>query len=642
MTQSNRSINSHIEDYLNYYCELSHAPGFAVLLKGQWGSGKTWLINKFREKLKEKNHKCLYISLYGMTTTAEISEAFFQQLHPVLSSKGMAITAKVLKALLKGMLKIDLNDDGRDDGTLNLQIPDINLPEYLKDTDKSILIFDDLERCKIDIDTVLGYINYFVEHQDLKVVIVANEDKLIDNNNNYQIIKEKLIGKTFSVSPDFEGALENFITLVNNSEARNFLSNNIELIQHLYDKAEYENLRNLKQILLDFERIFKLLPEKARNKPELLQDLLRFLMVFSIEIKRGKMLPKDISRLPDEYSSAITKQAKRNLGKEDDNDKQQSSLEEVLSRYTAFNIHIPFPSSVWWQVFFDKGIVDTQELEKAILNSIYFQDENTPSWVKLWYYFELPDDDFEVLLKTVASEYRNKQFVDFGVIKHITGLFLKFSDVGLYGKSKEEILNDSKLYLNYLKDNNQLSFISPSIIEDLIGGYGGLGFQGAELGEFKEFCSYIDEVVKLAIVDSLPKFSDNLLITMQSDMIEFYRMLCPSNSQNTDETFQIYAEFPVLKYIKPTAFLENILLMKHKDQRFIFSALPERYKRSNLHKELIEELEWLKDIQMLLVKEINCRKGKVSGYCLQLLNKDYLSKAIKMLETNNLPSQINQ
>jgi hypothetical protein len=30
-------INNHIEEYLDYYCGLSHAPGFAVLLKGEWG-----------------------------------------------------------------------------------------------------------------------------------------------------------------------------------------------------------------------------------------------------------------------------------------------------------------------------------------------------------------------------------------------------------------------------------------------------------------------------------------------------------------------------------------------------------------------------------------------------------------------------
>lgn len=204
MIQGKQTINSHIETYLDYYCRLSHAPGFAVLLKGQWGSGKTWFINKYRENREGQNQKCFYVSLYGMTSCSEIEDAFFQQLHPILSSKGMAITSKILKGLVKGTLKIDLNDDRRNDGTLNVQIPEVNLPEYLKNADKRILIFDDLERCKIDLSNILGYINYFVEHQELKVILVANEDELL-KNDSYKVIKEKLIGKTFGVSLDFEG-----------------------------------------------------------------------------------------------------------------------------------------------------------------------------------------------------------------------------------------------------------------------------------------------------------------------------------------------------------------------------------------------------------------------------------------------------
>ena len=49
----------------------------------------------------------------------------------------------------------------------------------------SILIFDDLERCKIPINDLLGYINQFVEHLNLKVIIVANEkeiNKIVDKN----------------------------------------------------------------------------------------------------------------------------------------------------------------------------------------------------------------------------------------------------------------------------------------------------------------------------------------------------------------------------------------------------------------------------------------------------------------------------
>jgi GTPase SAR1 family protein len=344
MTQENK-LNSHIVAYLDYYCGLSHAPGFAVLLKGQWGAGKTWFIKNYCKKLKEKNQKYLYVSLYGMTNFSEIEYAFFQQLHPVLSSKGMAITGKIFKGLLKGALKIDLDSDSKDEGTWNVQIPEINLPEYLQNTDKSILIFDDLERCQIEISNILGYINYFVERQELKVVIVANEHELLKNNKNellkdskYKAFKEKLIGKTFGISLDFEGALEDFISVTDNLDVRKFLSENTHLIQDLYKRAESENLRILKQIVLDFERIFNELPEKAKNKLELLQDLLQLLMAFSIEIKRGTMLPTDMSKLEGEFDSVLRKTKNMFFGRYPNDINLMILMKNCLKNWTGLSL----------------------------------------------------------------------------------------------------------------------------------------------------------------------------------------------------------------------------------------------------------------------------------------------------------------
>ena len=648
MSQDNQTINRHIETYLDYYCDLSHAPGFAVLLQGQWGSGKTWFINKYREKLKEKNQKCLYISLYGMTSFSEIEDAFFQQLHPILSSKGMAITGKIIKGFLKGTLKVDLDNDNRDDGTVNFQISEINLPEYLKNTDKSILIFDDLERCKIDLNNVLGYINYFVEHQDLKVILVANEDELL-KSCNYQVIKEKLIGKTFRVSLDFEGALENFITIVNQQDVRIFLSDNIKSIQDLYEKAEYENLRNLKQIVLDFERIFSALPEKAKRKPEILQDLLKLLMAFSIEIKRGVLLPKDISKLREEYMSGLSRQVTSHHSPSSiaKNNEETTALQKMLHRYNFLNLHNlalddPFPNNLWWETFFDKGLLDTKELEKSILSSKYFQDENTPNWVKLWHFTDISDDDFKDLINKVELDYSNRQYAEIGAIKHIVGLFLMFSNVGIYHKSKEEILKDSKLYIDHLKDDNQLAPIASSTIEDTLDVYGSLGFQGKEFDEFKELSSYIDEVRELAREESMPNAGQSLLAIMQNDSRKFYRMISLSSSQAGDLSIQKYHEVPILKYIKPIAFIEKLLLMSSEDRQYIFGALNERYKFDRINEELIEELEWLKTVQELLLVEVANRKGKISGFVLESHVKYCLKEVIEKLELKKAQTQASQ
>ena len=85
--------NKHVIEYLDYYCSMVSAPEFGVLLKGDWGSGKTWFIRKY---LEEKEIQSIYVSLYGIASFSEIEDEFFRQLNPKLSSKGMKLAGKIL------------------------------------------------------------------------------------------------------------------------------------------------------------------------------------------------------------------------------------------------------------------------------------------------------------------------------------------------------------------------------------------------------------------------------------------------------------------------------------------------------------------------------------------------------------------
>ena len=126
--------NVHIERYLKEYLDLEFSPGFAVLLQGEWGCGKTWFIKRFIEDYEEKKgdknkNRTLYISLYSVKSTIEIEDQIFQQLHPILSSKAMVLTAKILKGALRAGLKIDLDKNDKLEGSI--RIPDLRLPDYL-------------------------------------------------------------------------------------------------------------------------------------------------------------------------------------------------------------------------------------------------------------------------------------------------------------------------------------------------------------------------------------------------------------------------------------------------------------------------------------------------------------------------------
>ena len=300
------NINKHIEKYLNYYLDSNFNPGFAVLLQGKWGCGKTWFIKQFIEQNSDriKPRKFIYISLYGISSISEIEDQIFQQLHPILSSKTMALAGKILKGFARASLKINLDDDDKCEGSFNAQLPDFKIPDYLKNTSESILIFDDLERCAISLTQLLGYINSFIEHQELKVIIIANEEELrcIEKNNNqekklYGKIKEKLIGKTFQVEHDFNQAFSDFVYRIKQKETQQFLTQNKDKILNIFNTANYHNLRHLKQCMWDFERFLQSIPKKYRKNTDMMTDLLLHFFIFSFEIKSSKITPSDIKDL---------------------------------------------------------------------------------------------------------------------------------------------------------------------------------------------------------------------------------------------------------------------------------------------------------------------------------------------------------
>ena len=391
---------------------------------------------------------CLSRTQVGVASLSEIDDLIFSQLHPILSSKALKLGSKFLVGAVKTTIKVDLNSDGNKDESLGIQIPDIKLPEYLKNTNKCLFVFDDLERCNIEIINLLGYINYFVEHQKLKVIVIANEDEMNNNTDAYKKTKEKLIGKTFSVNTDFYSALSDFIKDIEDAEIELFLKKNSGLIKNFFENAKCQNLRTLHQIILDFERIYKSLPPKALEKEILLQDLLRMLMCFSLELKRNKMSEKDILFLFEASTNLQRKNYCKQQGKNLEEEKYQGLrkfeyLEPIIKMYSQLDFLSPYPFLAWWYVFFNIGKINREYLAKYIDESKYFIDENTPIWKKLYFHIMLSDEEFDNYLQQVKKDFDDKIFDDdIGVFIHITFLLIRLSEIDLFQPQKSQILRE--------------------------------------------------------------------------------------------------------------------------------------------------------------------------------------------------------
>ena len=117
-------------------------------------------------------------------------------------------------------------------------------------------------------------------------------------------------------------------------------------------------------------------------------------------------------------------------------------------------------------------------------------------------------------------------------------------------------------------------------------------------------------------------------------------MICPNNSSSKGNTLdQKYIRVPILKDINIQDFVDTILSMTFSNQATCFSGLQMRYEFEKCSKNLVEELDWLKRVQTLLMQEANSRQGKLSGKHLKDLNEHYLKGAIASLEKSKLDGE---
>lgn len=238
MKTDNDSTNEKLSSYISYYKNLNN-PKYAVLIKGEWGVGKTHLINNLL-----KDDEKYYISLFGLTTVQEVHSAVFVKMYPARSR-----TRKLLNWFGNSSLKA--NDITLTLGPLIGNIANAIIKEKV-DNSKPI-VFDDLERCSIDLEDLFGVINKYVEHHECKVIVIAHDDKLKEDLTDK---KEKIFGQIIKVSPDIDGAFKRFIARSKTPYAFDSIK---DIVYKSFIASECKSLRVLDYIINDCARMLSCL-----------------------------------------------------------------------------------------------------------------------------------------------------------------------------------------------------------------------------------------------------------------------------------------------------------------------------------------------------------------------------------------------
>ena len=192
-----------ITEVIKSYMQCDDIDLQALVLHGEWGSGKTYYCeNDLKTALNKMDIKICRVSLFGVSNYEEALNRVIASCLP-LSEKAVGGICAAISALVKNAIKAGssmLNNKIEDLGIQFSLKPDLLLP--LLDTKNALVIFDDCERSSFAHEdrTFLGFVNNMVENHGWHVMLVRNKPLSFEDENSV----EKAIMSQIMFEPDLQ------------------------------------------------------------------------------------------------------------------------------------------------------------------------------------------------------------------------------------------------------------------------------------------------------------------------------------------------------------------------------------------------------------------------------------------------------
>lgn len=578
-------MKSHIAEYLEYYCSLER-PGYAVLVTGAWGIGKT-----FQVKECIPDEKRYYVSLFGVQTVEQLHAEVFAVASPVIS-KADATMRKVADAAANA---------GGVFGFAGAVPSILNAVLRRKIKPDRTLVFDDLERSELELKDALGAINSYVEQQGFKVVVIAHDEKM---TNDFLQMKEKTFGQTIRAEPQIESAFDFFLSEVSEDSSRDFISLHKSSLVSLFEGSGEKSLRILRHLVDDLARIHSLLCDEHLANSRAILDLIKLFSAFDIEVRNGSLLEDDLRNRTGVKVSYLYESRKVT-----NNPNVKPRLVISDAKYPAVDLESGLLNDECLISMLIEGRYNEQILHNSLSNSVYFlKPEDAAPWKIVINFCELEDEVVEKAQLKIEKQFSSREVTESGELLHIFALKMMMAENGAFDGSIEDVCAQCKAYVDDLKNTGRLPQCGTDWRwkDEFETGHESFAYWVSELAKphFDEIRNHLIHSREQVLVERFPEICAELMSRMKSDPHSFFNMISQTNNGNNT-----YALIPVFTGMQPKVFVHAWLSSPHSNWRTINSAIRNRYTVNRLDAELVSEKEWA----LAVYHELNASAAEAKG-----------------------------
>lgn len=629
-------MNANITQFLFTYMD-NPDPQYAVMLKGKWGCGKSFFIQNwielYKEKIKDGDAVLdpIYVSLYGLSSTSQITSAIDRVLHPFLYSKGVEITKKILKIAGKIAFRasLDWNDDGKEDVSMDATLDSLSLLASRNDNASlgpKLIVFDDLERCLIDMKLLLGYINNFVEHGACHVVIVGDETHTTDDTKAKLLeFKEKTVGREFEVMPDMGAALDYFID--NDVPLTEWLKSKKVFILDCFQSTKCNNLRLLRQCLYDFSVLYSETDEHLLKDGDVFMTAVlgSYVVVYCEYRGENRDLLKewDWSYFHGLSGDETTKERISNL---------QNKYSFIANKYRIEVLDSSHVKQIIHEIETGQSLKAYVEISlNQLQGKVSLQD-------KLAEFVNLSNEEFEQAYNELVCEINTGKSPNLYVLGRSLALLVFFNYKMIHTIAGDTVSHAKDMIAHFYAsiDNKEDLYKARNAFYQGISSYG--RFYDYPLG--KAISDFATEKFEQRNNELKNKMEEALLIINNDNVSRLIEL----SSESTPDHSCDYRMTSIFKNIDAETFYERILKLNNKSIREIcqfFSLHYEFYcSLGNGCNHYAEDLPILQLMKEKLESEVPNRNG-VDGYMFRNLIK-YIDGAISRANGDNNPITISE